>query len=389
MEGVIYKITSPSGKIYVGQTFDINKRLYHYKNGDCKKQKKLYRSLNKYGFENHIIELIDKSNDRNFLLYLEKFYIKLFDSYNTTHGMNLTMGGEGCNINHHSEETKKKISESKKNKPKTEKQILAHLNSFGKKHSEDRNKKKSISQGGKNHWAYGRKFSDDTIRKKSESMKIKYKSGYKHPRMGVELDSELKDKIRLSKSIPISQYSKSGDLIKNWTSAKEASLELGISHGNITNCCKGRNKSAGGYIWKYNSMKYKINEKINKFISFSFDFDGTLDDEFDGTPNPQKEEIQNICKSLVEQGKDVCIITKRYSFDTGMGESDKVYQLALRLGVSDVHFTNREFKHEKIHELGIQVHFENAEYESGLIQEKNPQTLVIHIEDPYWRDLVY
>ena len=72
-----------------------------------------------------------------------------------------------------------------------------------------------------------------------------------------------------------------------------------------------------------------------------------------------------------------------------MGESDKVYQLALRLGVSDVHFTNREFKHEKIHELGIQVHFENAEYESGLIQEKNPQTLVIHIEDPYWRDLVY
>jgi hypothetical protein len=121
----------------------------------------------------------------------------------------------------------------------------------------------------------------------------------------------------------------------------------------------------------------------------SFDFDGTLEDDFDGTPNPQKEEIQNICKSLVEQGKDVCIITKRYSFDTGMGESDKVYQLALRLGVSDVHFTNREFKHEKIHELGIQVHFENAEYESGLIQEKNPQTLVIHIEDPYWRDLVY
>ena len=44
----------------------------------------------------------------------------------------------------------------------------------------------------------------------------------------------------------------------------------------------------------------------------SFDFDGTLDNDFDGTLNPQKEEIQNICKQLIEQGKDVCIITKRY-----------------------------------------------------------------------------
>lgn len=28
---VIYKITSPSGSIYIGQTKDINDRIYHYK----------------------------------------------------------------------------------------------------------------------------------------------------------------------------------------------------------------------------------------------------------------------------------------------------------------------------------------------------------------------
>jgi hypothetical protein len=121
----------------------------------------------------------------------------------------------------------------------------------------------------------------------------------------------------------------------------------------------------------------------------SFDFDGSLYDDFDGDANPQKEEIQYICKYLVEQGKDVCIITKRYGFDTGMGESDDVYQLALKLGVKNVYFTNRELKHEKIKELGIQVHFENSDVECGLIKETTPSTLVIHIEDPYWRDLVY
>lgn len=121
----------------------------------------------------------------------------------------------------------------------------------------------------------------------------------------------------------------------------------------------------------------------------SFDFDGTLDDDFDGTLNEQKIEIQNICKELIEQGKNVCIITKRYDHITFPGESDKVYKLANQLGVKDVYFTNRELKHNKVKELGIQVHFENDAYESEIIQNHNHSTIVVNIEDPYWRDLVY
>lgn len=133
-------------------------------------------------------------------------------------------------------------------------------------------------------------------------------------------------------------------------------------------------------------MKYKpvLHEK-----KISFDFDGTLDDDFDGTINPQKEEIQGICRHLVEQGKDICIITKRYSPESGMGESDKVFELAMNLGVKNVYFTDRLLKDEKILELGIEVHFENAEYESTKIQSTSPSTLVVWIEDPYWRDIVY
>ena len=48
----IYKITSPSKKIYIGQSVDIIGRWNLYKKLRCKNQTYLYYSLKKYGFEN-------------------------------------------------------------------------------------------------------------------------------------------------------------------------------------------------------------------------------------------------------------------------------------------------------------------------------------------------
>jgi hypothetical protein len=121
----------------------------------------------------------------------------------------------------------------------------------------------------------------------------------------------------------------------------------------------------------------------------SFDFDGTLDDDFDGTNNPIKEEIQSVCRDLIHQGKDVCIITKRYGPDSGMGETDKVYKLAMDLGVKNIYFTDRELKDSKIKELGIEMHFENSEYEARVIQFRNPKCVVVLVTDPCWKDLVF
>ena len=45
----IYKITSPSNKIYIGQSIDIEKRFYYYRKLYCLKQVKLYRSFIKIG----------------------------------------------------------------------------------------------------------------------------------------------------------------------------------------------------------------------------------------------------------------------------------------------------------------------------------------------------
>jgi hypothetical protein len=132
-------------------------------------------------------------------------------------------------------------------------------------------------------------------------------------------------------------------------------------------------------------------------MKISFDFDGTLEDDFDGTINKQKEEIQNLAKKYVSEGHDVCIITKRYGLENstlGVGnEHLKVYYLANKLGINKVYFTNREMKFNHIINLGIDKHFENDDYEVQLINQvcdqKNHKCLVVPVEDSYWRDLVY
>lgn len=49
----------------------------------------------------------------------------------------------------------------------------------------------------------------------------------------------------------IIQYDKNGKFIKEWDSLIEASKYLSICASCITNCAKGRRKTAGGYIWEY------------------------------------------------------------------------------------------------------------------------------------------
>ena len=55
----IYKITSPSGKVYIGQSIDIERRFRHYKRMVCKDQVKVYNSFLKYGVDAHIFEILE------------------------------------------------------------------------------------------------------------------------------------------------------------------------------------------------------------------------------------------------------------------------------------------------------------------------------------------
>lgn len=59
------------------------------------------------------------------------------------------------------------------------------------------------------------------------------------------------ERVGNSQSKPIIQYSKSGDFIREWKSASEVKRVLGIDNSHIIECCRGKLKSAGNFIWKY------------------------------------------------------------------------------------------------------------------------------------------
>lgn len=111
MTGYIYKITSPSNKIYIGQTLNAVKRQYQYSRMDCKGQVKLYRSIKKYGWDSHTFEIlcecpIDSLNEK------ERYYQDMFNVL--VEGLNCRLTGAKDRSGHLSAETIRKIKESRK-----------------------------------------------------------------------------------------------------------------------------------------------------------------------------------------------------------------------------------------------------------------------------------
>lgn len=54
---------------------------------------------------------------------------------------------------------------------------------------------------------------------------------------------------RYSKAKVVKQYDLDGNFIKEWVSINEAMNQTNIKH--IWDCCKGKRKTAGSYIWRY------------------------------------------------------------------------------------------------------------------------------------------
>ena len=112
--GVIYRITSPNNKIYIGQTiYSAQKRwkehiidAYDAKKNHCKL---LNASIRKYNPDDFKIEVVVEC-DNNDLDYLEQYYIKFEKTY-SPYGLNLKLGGSN---GQHLDSTKQKISNALK-----------------------------------------------------------------------------------------------------------------------------------------------------------------------------------------------------------------------------------------------------------------------------------
>lgn len=120
MRYIVYCIKNEiNGKVYIGYTGkEINERFKtHIKNAEKKINRRLYDSMNKYGYENFTITELDESELIKSAQELESWYIHIFRSKNSKYGYNMTNGGDGGNtLSEWSETDKQKLYFQQKQK---------------------------------------------------------------------------------------------------------------------------------------------------------------------------------------------------------------------------------------------------------------------------------
>jgi group I intron endonuclease len=131
----IYKITNPKGKIYVGQSIDIDTRFKVYKREFGIGQTKLFNSFKKYGADTHVFEIIIECEVIE-LNEKERFYQELYNCIES--GLNCNYVKTDSRSGKVSEETRLKMISAQTGNKKW----------LGKKHTEATKLKMSNSMKG-------------------------------------------------------------------------------------------------------------------------------------------------------------------------------------------------------------------------------------------------
>ena len=228
----IYKITSPSGKVYVGQSIDIEKRRNRYSRLACVNQTKLYNSLVKYGFSEHIFETIQECRVEE--LNIRERYWQDFYEVLGVGGLNCILTATDTLKYVFSQETKDTMSAGKKAFYKTEKGKASIAKAVAAIDYKGFQEKRLAS-----------------IDYKARTANTDYEARTKKTDWVARTASMDYDTIAKKNRKTVLQYSKDGTFIKEWGSLKQAGEELGIQRTNISKCSRHKIKYAGGFIWEY------------------------------------------------------------------------------------------------------------------------------------------
>lgn len=251
---IIYEHISPSGKVYVGQTVNTERRWrskgYNYliknKNGHFV-HRYFAHALIKYGWDNFEHKVILECSSKSEADYTEKYLIKWYKLHNVSY--NCTDGGEGSLGLKFTKETRKQMSE----------RMLLNNPFKGKCKTEDQKQKQREKM-------IGRKATKETREKMSKAQTGMIRS-WKH-REVFAFDKQT------------------GNFVKRYNSVSAAAQELKISHTGISNAASGKCPSMGGFIWSFvpyiniNDIKYKAMEDLNIYC---YDKSGNLINTFNNT----------------------------------------------------------------------------------------------------------
>lgn len=188
-----------NGKRYVGITSKAKPEHRWESGSGYKENPHFYSAILKYGWDGfeHIIIYSNLSGED--AKQIERDLIKQWRTQDRRFGYNMTSGGDGTPDYHPSAETRAKLSEARKRE----------------------------------------NLSEETLRRRSEGLR------------GRKFTEEHKKKIGDGNSKAIEMLDKDGSLLRRFRGARDAEVELNISHAHISQCCHGKRNSAGGYLWRF------------------------------------------------------------------------------------------------------------------------------------------
>lgn len=212
--GIIYKITSPTNRIYVGKTKRPKIRVWEYRWRSKKRKSIVHDSIKGYGWEAHKFEIIEEVADE-LLNDREIFWIKELNSFylDNPMGMNMTRGGEGGGQSWmHDVERRKKQSERFKGSGGT---------FYGKKHTEET--KAELSKIARAHCLA---------------------TGKRIPEWGAEKGREIVRK-------PVLCYDSNGNYHSEYKSVSEAGATLNIAITCVSAVCRKERDSTSGFVFRF------------------------------------------------------------------------------------------------------------------------------------------
>lgn len=285
MNGYIYIIRNKiNSKVYIGQTTQRPKdRWKDHKSKSKYKNNVLYKAIRKYGIDNFYMNIIEDNVPYEKLSEREIFWIEKYDSYKN--GYNMTIGGEG---NGRLEVYKIHIVTNEILETYGSITSAAKINDLDISQLSKVCRKQAYSLGGYK-WCYVDDYDYDYLKSldiRSKSRKIYQinsftgviiktwnkeedicnELGLNQPSLSKCLNGGNKTAggycwsyvdayhnfIPRTSTKNIYQLSKDEEsVIRLWKSAKEIENNLGFDASNIRACCRGKQKTAFGYKWRY------------------------------------------------------------------------------------------------------------------------------------------
>jgi len=233
----IYKITSPTSRVYIGKSVNVYTRFSRYKRLDCITQRKLYRSFIKHGVNNHTFEIIEECK-REELIQKERhwqYYYNVLEN-----GLNCLLSSTDTIKGEVSIQTRLLLSEKMKGKligvsRSIESREKQSASMRGRVLSQETKDKMSHTRIGKNH----------SLESKMKMSKVK---------KGSKLSLEARQAQSIRQKGKTIEYFKKKVILNDcevFESIQEASIIKNIPRNSISRNLTGLSKQTRIGTWKY------------------------------------------------------------------------------------------------------------------------------------------